>query len=97
VNLAKLAQNSGMRDAEVMELLKIANGYLPRVRLEYDRHKAELCSVKAEVSNSVRIYQDFCDRNLILKNREDELRLTINELETKKVELQKTMLNGMLA
>ena len=39
VNLFKLAQNSGMKDVEVMELLKIANGYLPRVRLEYDRHK----------------------------------------------------------
>jgi hypothetical protein len=26
-----------MGDDEVAELLKIANGYLPRVRLEYDR------------------------------------------------------------
>ena len=39
VNLVKLAQNSGIRDGEVVELLKIANGYLPRVRLEYDRLK----------------------------------------------------------
>ena len=73
VNLSKLVQNSGMKDVEVMELLKIANGYLPRVRLEYDRHKAELNSLKAEISNSVRIYQDFCDRNIVLKNRENEL------------------------
>jgi predicted transcriptional regulator len=90
VNLVKLAQNSGMKDGEVVELLKIANGYLPRVRLEYDRHKAELSSLKAEVSNSVRIYQDFCDRNLKLKNREDELQLSINELEAKRTELKKS-------
>ena len=29
VNLVKLTQNSRMRDGEVVELLKIANGYLP--------------------------------------------------------------------
>lgn len=36
VNLVNLAQNSGMRDAEVVEVTKIAKGHLPRVRLEYD-------------------------------------------------------------
>ena len=46
VNLVKLAQNSGIRDGEVVELLKIANGYLPRVRLEYDRLKEEKSSLK---------------------------------------------------
>ena len=67
VNLVKLAQNSRISDGEVVELLKIANGYLPRVRLEYDRLKeekssleAELNSWKAELSNIVRIYQAFC-------------------------------------
>jgi predicted transcriptional regulator len=89
VNLVKLAQNSGMRDSEVVELLKIANGYLPRLRLEYDRVKAELDSCKAELSNTVRIYQQFCDRNIELKNREDELQLNIKELEGKVTELQK--------
>jgi hypothetical protein len=82
VNLTGLVQNSRMGDGEVVELLKIANGYLPRVRLEYDRvkeeissNKAELNSWKAAVSNEVRVYQDFCDRNLALKNRKDELQL----------------------
>ena len=66
INLVKLTQNSRMKDGEVVELLKIANGYLPRVRLEYDRLKeekssleAEINSWKAELSNTVRIYQDF--------------------------------------
>ena len=97
VNFVKLAQNSRMKDGEVVELLKIANGYLPRVRLEYDRLKeekssleAELNSWKVEISNAVRIYQDFCDRNLELKKREDELQHSINELEAKKTELQET-------
>jgi chromosome segregation ATPase len=94
VNLAKLVQNAKIGEGEVVELLKIANGYLPRVRLEYDRLKAELNSweaelnsLKAAVNNTVRTYQDFCDRNLKLKKREDELQLSINELEAKEAEL----------
>ena len=90
VDLVKLTQNSRMKDGEVVELLKIANGYLPRVRLEYDRLKDELNSWKAEISNAVRLYQDFCNRNLELKKREDELQHSINELEAKKTELQET-------
>ena len=52
--------------------------------------KAELNSWKAEVDNAARSYQQFCDRNLALKNREDELQRSINELEAKKTELQRT-------
>ena len=96
VNLVKLAQSSGVREGEVLELLKIANRHLPRVRLEFDRLReekslleAELNSWKATISNEVRVYQDFCDRNLNLKKREDELQLFINELEVKGTELQK--------
>src|SRR5919106_2078474 len=95
VNLVNLVQNARMGDGEVVELLKIANGYLPRVRLEYDRFKeeksslqAELNSSKAELNNIARTYQQFVDRNVALKRREDELQLSINELEAKKDELQ---------
>jgi predicted transcriptional regulator len=91
VNLVRLVQNSGISDTEVVELLKVANGHLPRIRLEYDRVKSELNSWKAEVNNAARTYQLFCDRNLALKNREDELRLSINGLETKETELQETI------
>ncbi|MGH9951901.1 MAG: hypothetical protein ACRD5J_09765 [Nitrososphaeraceae archaeon] len=97
MNLTKLVQNARMGDAEVVELLKVANGYLPRVRLEYDRvieeinsTRAELNSWKAATSNEVRVYQQFCDRNLALKNREDELQLNVDKLEAKEIELQKT-------
>ena len=97
IDLVKLTQNSRMKDGEVVELLKIANGYLPRVRLEYDRLKeekssleAELNSWKAELSNTVRTYQDFSDPNLKLKKREDELKLSINELEAKEAELNES-------
>ena len=38
------------------------------------------------------IYQQFCDRNIELKKREDELQLNINKLETK-TESQKPRLN----
>ena len=98
VNLVKLTQNSGIGDGELVELLKIANGYLPRVRLEYNRVKeekssleAELSSKKAELNNEARVYQDFCDRNLALKKREDELQHSVNKLEAKESELQKTI------
>ena len=89
INLVKLTQNSGISENEVLMLLKIANGYLPRIRLEYDRLKGENNSMKAELNNTVRTYQDFCDRNLRLCRREHELQLSISELEAKKFELQK--------
>jgi hypothetical protein len=73
INLVNLVQKARIGDAEVAELLKITNGYLPRVRLEYDRikeeinlSKSELNSWKAEVNNAARTYQLFCDRNLVL-------------------------------
>jgi hypothetical protein len=53
--------------------------------------KAESNSWKAAVRNEVRVYQDFCDRNLALKNKEDELQSSINDLEIKETELQKTL------
>ena len=96
VNLVKIVQNSGISDREVVELLKIANGYLPRIRLEYDRVKeekrlqqAELNSWKAELNNIARAYQQFVDRNITLKKREDALQRNIDEMENKKSELQK--------
>ena len=46
--------------------------------------------MKAEIHNSVRIYQDFCDRNLKLNNREDELQQNVDELEAKRTELMKS-------
>jgi chromosome segregation ATPase len=90
VNLFKLVQNSGMSGGEVVEILKIANEHLPRVRLEYDRVKAELNSKKSELSNTVQIYQQFVDRNIALINREDKLLLNIGELEARESVLQKT-------
>jgi hypothetical protein len=96
VNLFKLCQNARMGEGEVIELLKIANGYLPRIRLEYDRLKEEKSSIEAEINstkagldNTVRIYQQFCDRNVEMNKRINELQQTINELEAKESELQK--------
>jgi chromosome segregation ATPase len=97
LNLVNLVQKARMGDGEVVELLKIANGYLPRVRLEYDKVKeeknsleAELSSKKAELNNTARTYQQFVDRNVELKRREDELLLSVGELEARERELQKT-------
>jgi hypothetical protein len=91
VSLVSLAQSSGINDDDVVELLEIAKGHLPRVRLEYDRINSELNSMKAELSTTVQIYQQFIDRNVQLKNREDELLKATNKLEAKKIELQKSL------
>lgn len=96
VSLTRLIHEARIGDSKVVELLGIANRYLPRIRLEYDRvkeeiklSKAELNSWKAATSNEARVYQDFCDRNLELKKREDELQQNIDEMENKKAEIQK--------
>ena len=98
VNLVQLTQNARMGDGEVVELLKIANGYLPRVRLEYDRLKEEKSSLQAEINswrtelnNIALTYQQFVDRNIELKKREDELQLSINQLEAKEAELNESL------
>jgi hypothetical protein len=98
VNHFNLCQNARMGEDEVIELLKIANGYLPRIRLEYDRLKEEKSSIEADINstkagldNAVRIYQDFYDRNLELKKREDKLQLSISELERKETRLNESL------
>jgi len=45
--------------------------------------------IRAELNNTVQIYQQFVDSNVALKKRENELQQTIDELEAKKAELQK--------
>lgn len=62
VNLVKLALNSGMGDDEVVELLRIANNDLPRVRLDYDRLKDEKNSLEANVQQAERTLQEITDR-----------------------------------
>jgi hypothetical protein len=91
VNLVQLAHNSGISDDEIIELLDLARQHIPGVRLEYDRLEAELNSRKAELNSITRTYQQLCDRNIELKNREDELLNTINELEARETELQKSL------
>jgi len=45
--------------------------------------------MEAELNNTVRMYQQFCDRNIELKKREDELLLSISELGARESELRK--------
>ena len=98
VNLVKLALNSAMSDGEVVELLKIANGHLPRVQLEYDRLKAELNSLEDEKSNSANDYHRLCNEISGMKTTLDQLQLTIRESkeEKAKLELQKIKLQNFV-
>ena len=81
-----------------VELLKIANGHLPRVRLEYDRLKAELNSLEDEKSNSTEDYHQLCNEISEMKTTRDQLQLTIKESkeEKAKLELQKIKLENFL-
>jgi hypothetical protein len=61
---------------DVQLSVRIANGYLPIVRLEYDRVKeeinlssTELNSWKAELNSIARTNRQFVDRNVALKER----------------------------
>ena len=98
VNLVKLALNSEMSDSEVVELLKIANGHLPRVQLEYDRLKAELTSLEDEKSNSVKDYHQLCNEVSEMKTTVDQLQLTIkgSKNEKAKLELQRIRLQNFV-
>ena len=98
VNLVKLAMNSGMSIDEVVVLLKIANEHLPRVRLEYDRLKAELNSLGDEKSNSAKDYHRLCNEVSGLESTVDQLQLTIKESkdEKAKLELQKIRLQNFV-
>ncbi len=98
VNLVKLAQDLGMSDDDVIELLKIANGHLPRVRLEYDRLKAELNSLEDEKSNSAKDYHRLCNEISGMMTTADQLQLTIKESkdEKAKLELQKIRLQNFV-
>ena len=98
VNLVKLALNSGMGDGEVIELLKIANGHLPRVKLEYDRLKAELNSLDDEKSNSTEDYHRLSNEISGMKTTVDQLQLTTKESkdEKAKLELQKIRLQNLV-
>ena len=80
VNLVKLTQNSRMKDGEVVELLKIANGYLPRVRLEYDRVEAELNSLEAKKLNLFNEHQRQCDEISNLHTEIDCLQSVLGKL-----------------
>jgi hypothetical protein len=88
VNLVKLALNSRMSDNEVEELLKIANGHLPRVTLEYDRLKAELNSLEDEKTNSTEDYHRLCNEISGMETTVDQLQLTIKESKDEKAKLE---------
>src|ERR671919_1771169 len=62
VNLVRLAQDAEMSDDEVVELLRIANRYLPAVRMEYNRLKEEKNSLEANVEESARTSQEISDQ-----------------------------------
>jgi predicted transcriptional regulator len=87
VKLVKLAQDEGMSEVQLVELLKVANGHLPRVTSQYEKLKAEINSLEYEKSNSAKDYQQLRDGISNLHKTENQLQLTIEELQRKKAKL----------
>ena len=98
VNLVKLAQDTGISDDEVIQLLDIAKGHLSRVRLEYDQLKAELNSLEDEKSSSAKDYHRLCNEITGMKTAVDQFQLTIKESkdEKAKLELEKIRLQNFV-
>ncbi|MGC1134225.1 MAG: hypothetical protein WA941_15470 [Nitrososphaeraceae archaeon] len=94
VNLVKQAQNAGMSDNEVLELLRIANKDLPRVRLDYDRLKEEKNSLEANVKQSERTLQEITDRTSKESRTLEHYRSICNQIkeETKNLNTKKARL-----
>jgi hypothetical protein len=88
VKLVKVVQDEGISEDQVVQLLKIANNYLPRVTSQYEKLKANVNSLEFEKSNSARQYQQLCDRVFALNNRVDQLQLTVKESEDTKAKLE---------
>ena len=80
VGLFNLSQNLGMGEGEIAEVIKIANGYLPRVRLEYDRVEAELNSLEAKKLNLFNEHQRQCDEISNLHTEIDCLQSILEKL-----------------
>jgi hypothetical protein len=80
VNLVKLALDAGMDEVQVMELLKIANGFLPSVRHEYDRLEAERSSLEANMQRSERTLQEISDRISKESKTLEQYRFIYNQL-----------------
>lgn len=87
-----------MSDGKVIELLEIAKEHLPRVKLEYDRHKAELNSLEEEKSNSAKDYHRLCNEISEMETTVNKSQLTIKESkdEKAKLELQKIRLQNFV-
>jgi predicted transcriptional regulator len=98
VNLVKLAQDEGISEDQIIKLLEIANGHLPRVTAEYEKVKTEINSLENEKSNSAKDYQRLCDGIIRMNKRTDQLQMNVLELEDQKaiLELQKTGLKNFI-
>jgi predicted transcriptional regulator len=98
VDLVKLAQDAEMSDDEVAELLRIANRYLPAVRLEYNRLKEEKNSLEASVEESARTLQEISDRTSKEAKTLEQYRSIYNQLkeETENLNTKKTRLENII-
>lgn len=57
----------------------------------YRKVQQKEITIGRTTNNIARTYQQFCDRNLGLRRREDELQRTIDELEAKKTKLNESL------
>jgi hypothetical protein len=90
VDFVKLAQSLGISDGEVIKLIEITKDY-PRVTSIYEKLKADINLLENEISNLAKDRQRLSDVISNLCKTENQLQLTIKELQAKlaKLDLQR--------
>ena len=98
VNLFKLVLDAGMDEVEVLELLNIANGSLPSVRLKYDALKAKLSSLEANVQRSEITLQEISNHTSKESKTLEQYRSIYNQLkeETENLNNKKARLENII-
>jgi hypothetical protein len=92
LEIYRLARAAGMNPQRVINLLKIANNYLPSVEYRYEKLKREEVSLQTGNHNSARTFQELSDQISDLRNTRDSYRLSCEEEKIQMAELlQKKM------
>ncbi len=82
VNFVKLAQNSGIGDGEILKLLEISKDH-PSATSKYEKLKADTNLLENEISNLAKDRQRLSDGNENLRKTENQLQLSIKEMQAK--------------
>lgn len=82
VNFVMLVQDAGLGEEQVIKLIEITKEY-PRVTSQYEKRNADMNILENEISNLAKDRQRPYDSISNLRKAENQLQLTIKELQAK--------------